>query len=222
MSGQKPHTQRRRPVKPSTTKPGNTQRKKPAQKKSVQNSFVQTANSNPQSNSTPKIIGAIVAIVVFGLLCWAAYVLIIKPVGESLDSSFTEIGEAFDDMSDTLSGRGSASNSDTRGKEYTHNWADMDDYNNDEVVAKFYYKINSASGNTQFGTGKITGQILNNSGKDVNYASVEFGLYMGDTKYASCYDNISSLKSNSKWDFEATCLSWKSGTTAKIEDIAWY
>ena len=204
-------------------------------RKKVANKRAQIKNSNesqPKQRSTQRstevvvkknetkwfldLIKVLIVLIILGLCCWGAYKYFIEPAIRGL----TEI---MNSAASNLMGEGSASDTDPRGKKYTHNWADISHYaDNDDIVAKFYYNVTEQSGNVTYGTGRIKGEILNNSGKDINYASVEFGLYNGDAKYASCYDNISSLKANSKWSFEAGCLSWRKNTTVKIEDISWY
>ncbi len=200
----------------TSKKPKSAQVRK--QTKRAQTKQIQAASV--QSSSAPflDLLKVLLFLAIVAALIWAGYEFIVKPIGEAFNEAGKSLGSAFD----TLSGEGSASDIDSRGRKYTHKWANLSQYDDPNTVAKIYYTTTDATGNTNWGTGKITGEVLNNTNKDLSYASIEFGLYNGETKYASCYDNISNLKAGSRWSFEATCLSWRSGSTYKIEDITWY
>lgn len=172
--------------------------------------------SNPKSGMLAGLFRLLLALAIMGLICWAVYKFILLPLSDAFV-------DTVDNVTSGVMGEGSASKNDPRGREYTHSWADMSHYDDVNVTAKFYYEVTETSGKASWGYGNIKGVVLNNSGKDVGYASIEFGLYDDNgVKHASCYDNISNLAKDAKWSFNAVCAEWGSGWSYKIEELKWY
>lgn len=177
----------------------------------VQNQIQYTNKSN---SSVTNVIKLILFLLVLFVACFYTYKLI--------TGFFDGVGESLESLSRTLDGHGTASLTDPRGRTYNHTRANLSEYENDDIVAMVYLDVSEVSGNESLGLGNIKGTVLNNTGKDLSYMSIEYGLYYDGAKYASCYANVSSLNSNAKWDYDAVCLGWRNGSTKKLEDLTWY
>ena len=169
-----------------------------------------------KSNTLVDFVKLLLSLALMGAICWAVYKIVLVPLGEAFV-------DTVDIAVNDIMGEGMASKSDSRGRKYTHNWANISRYEDSDITAKFYYEVTGASRNTTLGYGSIKGTVLNNSGKDISYASIEFGLYDSNgVKHASCYDNISNLAKDAKWGFDATCATWENGWSYRIEELKWY
>lgn len=71
----------------------------------------------------------------------------------------------------------------------------------------------------EYGVGKVTGTLRNNSNKEFSYVQVEFNLY-DDTgaQVGSTFANINNLEAGGTWHFEGPVLEDRA-TQAKLKGI---
>ena len=83
--------------------------------------------------------------------------------------------------------------------------------------------VDNASGNSQYGYGEIEGRALNNTGKDLSYMAVTFGIYNENgVKLNTCLANVSGLAYGETWQFSAPCTTWTANTKYKLESVEYF
>lgn len=105
--------------------------------------------------------------------------------------------------------------------EKTYEWAVWD---GEGVAPNARIVIQNGNANREYGLGSIHGAAYNNTGKNLSYIQISYGIYNeGGAKVGSCLANEMNLSASTAWEYEAICGSLPNGNLSfKVEEVTYW